>query len=53
MMMRVLDRADTVTAGGQVLYQVSDQRRFAAVLSTDDMNAFQSYHQSRNRHVPD
>ena len=41
MMMRMLDRTHAIAAGRQVPYQVHDQRRFAAVLSTDDMNAFQ------------
>ena len=42
MVMRVFDRADAVTASRQMLYQINDQRRFAAVLSSNDMNAFQS-----------
>lgn len=39
--MRVLNRANAIAAGRQVLYQINDQRCFAAVLSTDDVNAFQ------------
>ena len=40
--MRVLNRTNSVTAGGQLLDEINDQRRLAAVLSTNDVNAVQN-----------